>query len=104
VIRALSTWLSYPDLHQMIVACLTAPRLGLAIVYGASANTRGWWDNGMVAHVGFNPQQNAEAYASEIMPTGVDDRDPRDPATRFQGGPFCSDGYDNPHDPDWPPR
>jgi uronate dehydrogenase len=104
VIRALSTWLSYPDLFQMVVACLTAPRLGLAVVYGASANTRSWWDNAMVAHVGFNPQQNAEAYAGEIMPTGVDDRDPRDPATRFQGGPFCSDGYDNPHDADWPSR
>ena len=102
-VRALSTWLSQPDLLQMVVACLTAPRLGLALVYGASANARSWWDNRMVAHVGYAPQHDAEAHVDRIMPTRVDDRDPRDPATRFQGGAFCADGYDNPHDPDWPP-
>ena len=36
----LATWLSYADLLGMIEACLDAPKLKFAIVYGASNNKR----------------------------------------------------------------
>src|SRR3954451_18003058 len=42
--RGLSTWLSHDDAVRMFDACLTTPDPGFAVVYGVSANTRGWWD------------------------------------------------------------
>src|ERR1700722_2285905 len=41
--RMLSTWLSPNDLVRLVEACLRAPDLEYAVVYGISANTRGWW-------------------------------------------------------------
>ena len=90
--RHLSTWLSYPDLLQLIESCLNAPKLTFAVMYGASANDRGWWDNSLNAHIGFKPKDNAEKFADKIL-AGGDKRDPKDPAVTFQGGTFVSDGY-----------
>ena len=42
--RHLSTWLSHDDAVRMVDACLSAPDPGFAVLYGVSANTRGWWD------------------------------------------------------------
>jgi uronate dehydrogenase len=84
--RHLSTWLSYPDLFRLIEACLVPDKLGFTILYGCSANTRAWWDNSRAAHVPYDPQDNAEAWAAKLLP---DPRDPDAPTTRFQGGPFC---------------
>ena len=42
--RHLSTWLSPDDAVRMVQAALTAAAPGYAVVYGVSANTRGWWD------------------------------------------------------------
>lgn len=89
--RHLSTWLSYPDLLQLIEACLTAPKLDFAVLYGASANDRGWWDNSLNAHIGFKPKDNAEKFAAKIL-AGGDKRDPNDPAVKYQGGTFVADG------------
>jgi uronate dehydrogenase len=89
--RHLSTWLSYPDLLQMVEACLTAPKLTFAILYGASANDRTWWDNSLHADLGFRPRDNAEAHAAKLLPGG-DQRDPEDPAVKYQGGTFVSKG------------
>lgn len=90
--RHLSTWLSYDDLLALIEACLAAPKLGFTILYGASANARTWWDNGKAGHIAYQPHDNAETLAAEILKDG-DRRDPNDPATRFQGGPFCAIDY-----------
>lgn len=89
--RHLSTWLSYPDLLQLIEACLVAPKLTFAVLYGASANDRGWWDNSLNAHIGFKPKDNAEKFAAKIL-AGGDKRDPNDPAVKYQGGTFVADG------------
>jgi uronate dehydrogenase len=91
-IRALSTWLSYPDLLRLIEACITAPRFGYAVLYGASNNDNAWWDNRLMAHIGYQPQDNAARWRPRLMP-GDDPRDPDDPATRFQGGFYCAPGY-----------
>lgn len=88
--RHLATWLSYPDLERLVVACLEAPRLHFAVVYGASNNTRCWWDNSLAPEVDFRPRDNAEDYAAEILakepPAAADD-----PTALFQGGPFVAD-------------
>ncbi len=91
-IRALSTWLSYPDLLRLVAACLEAPRFGYAVLYGASDNDNAWWDNRLMAHIGYRPQDNAAQWRRRLLP-GADPRDPDDPATRFQGGFYCAPGY-----------
>ena len=88
--RHLSTWLSYPDLERLVVACLEAPRLHFAVLYGVSANTRSWWDNSGASEIDYRPQDDAEAYAAEILakePVPA----PYDPTAWYQGGPFCAD-------------
>jgi uronate dehydrogenase len=64
--RHLSTWLSPGDAVRLFAACLSAPEVTFAIVYGASANTRGWWDLGPTRALGYEPQDDAEAFAAEI--------------------------------------
>ena len=84
--RGLATWLSPGDAVRLVDACLRAPDLGFAIVYGISANTRGWWDLSTARALGYDPRDDAEADAPEIAaapPTEVDDLD-----ARFLGGSF----------------
>lgn len=88
--RHLSTWLSYPDLLRLVEACLDAPTLKFAVVYGASNNKRGWWDNSK-SGVAFLPQDDAEKFAARIVPHG-DPRDPNDPAVKYQGGIYVKLG------------
>ncbi len=75
--RHLSTWLSPADLTRLVTACLTSPDLGFAIVYGASANRRGWWDLEPGRRLGYEPQDDAETFAADVE-TG--------PPCEFQGG------------------
>jgi uronate dehydrogenase len=82
--RMLATWLSPGDASRLVHACLTSPDLGYAVVYGLSANTRRWWDLAPAEALGYDPQDDAEAYAAEILAPygGVDPGSPDDP----QGG------------------
>jgi uronate dehydrogenase len=65
--RQLATWLSHGDAVRLFRACLTAPSpLGFAVVYGASANTRGWWDLGPARRLGYDPQDDSETFAHEL--------------------------------------
>jgi uronate dehydrogenase len=75
--RHLSTWLSPGDLTRLVTACLTSPELGFAIVYGASANRRGWWDLEPGRRLGYEPQDDAETFAPDVEPG---------PPGEFQGG------------------
>jgi uronate dehydrogenase len=86
--RNLWTWLSVPDLCRLVDACLDALPFGYSITYGISNNRRGWWDNSKSA-VPYSPMDDAESYASRIMPDG-DTRDPEDPSVKFHGGPFVA--------------
>jgi uronate dehydrogenase len=86
--RNLWTWLSVPDLCRLVDACLEAPPFGFSITFGVSNNRRSWWDNGKSV-VRFRPIDDAERYASRVMPVG-DTRDPEDPGVKFHGGPFVA--------------
>jgi len=70
--RMLSTWLSPGDAVRLFDACLRAPNLEYAVVYGISANTRGWWDLEPGRALGFEPRDDAEAYADEVLGAHVD--------------------------------
>ncbi|WP_214412978.1 NAD-dependent epimerase/dehydratase family protein [Sphaerisporangium fuscum] len=79
--RALSTWLSPGDMVRLAQACLTAPDLTFAIVWGVSANTRRWWDLAPGRALGYEPQDDAEVYAE-----GMPELDPADPEYAYAGG------------------
>jgi uronate dehydrogenase len=64
--RMLSTWLSPGDMARLVLACLTSPELGYKIVYGVSANTRSWWAAAPARRIGYEPEDNAEAFAAEL--------------------------------------
>ena len=66
--RALSTWLSPDDAGRLFEACLTAPSPGFRVAFGVSANTRGGWVSLAEARsLGYEPRDDAEAYAAEII-------------------------------------
>jgi uronate dehydrogenase len=78
-VRMLSTWLSPDDTVRLFHALLAAPDLTYAVVYGTSANTRGWWDLRPARRLGYQPRDDAEVYASEVLascgPLASDDLD-----------------------------
>ena len=90
--RHLATWMSPDDMIRLIERFVRAPRLGHAIVYGASANHEDWWDNSRTGYLGWVPQETSEPFRDRVLP---DERpDPEDPAVKYQGGVFCA--YEHP--------
>lgn len=83
----LRTWLSPGDAVRLVHACLTAPDLTYAVLYGTSANTRGWYDLAPARALGYEPQDDAEDYAAEILDTPESEDDVFE--ARFAGGRFC---------------
>lgn len=90
--RALSTWLSEPDMIHLFMRCLEVPILGWTPVYGVSDNDRNWWDNGKAGYLGYRPKDNAEDFAAEIL-SSKPAPDPADPAVHYQGGVRSAHGY-----------
>ncbi|MDH3663761.1 MAG: NAD(P)-dependent oxidoreductase [Alphaproteobacteria bacterium] len=92
-VRRLAIWISPRDLSQLIGIGLTHPDLHYEVVYGGSDNARSWWDNSNAYRLGYQPQDQAEAFA-EIAHEASNAK-PDDPITaQFQGGTFCADEFD----------
>ena len=92
--RELGTWLSPDDAGRLLIASLTGQVSGHVIAYGVSANTRGWWDLSTARAMGYQPQDDAEAFA-DVIPAEGSGRRPRTgveppPAPERVGGPFTS--------------
>ena len=85
--RMLATWLSYDDLHRLIVACLTTPVLGHSIIYGTSNNRVSWYDNRHARHIGFVPQDSSDRFRAAIYERTAEP-DVKDPTVLYQGGGF----------------
>ncbi len=83
--RHLSTWLSPDDLCRLVDATLRSPDLGFAVLYGISANTRAWWDLGPARALGYDPRDDAEAYAEQVL-AATADQTPDDPEVAYVGG------------------
>jgi uronate dehydrogenase len=89
-LRHLSTWFGDEDLIQLIMQCITVPDVGYMAVWGVSNNARSYWDNTGTEKLGFNPRQNSEDFAAEILK----EPNPLDPiAQQFQGGGFVTLDY-----------
>lgn len=85
--RMLSTWFSQGDFASLIAAVFRAPTLGCPVIWGASANTAGWWDNSHLKWLDWSPKDNAESYrarldAEQVRPATDD------PMAQYQGGLF----------------
>ncbi|MDQ4084763.1 MAG: NAD(P)-dependent oxidoreductase [Actinomycetota bacterium] len=92
--RHLSTWLSHGDAVRMVVAGLTAPDPGFAVLYGISANTRAWWDLAPGRALGFEPQDDAEDFADEVLAVPETDDDRFEAS--YVGGSFAGEGVVRP--------
>ncbi|MCW2782431.1 MAG: NAD(P)-dependent oxidoreductase [Marmoricola sp.] len=92
--RNLASWLSHDDCVRMFHAALTAPSPGLAVLYGISNNTRGWWDLAPGRALGYHPQDDAEDWATEIEATPETDEDIAEAAA--VGGPFATPKFERP--------
>jgi uronate dehydrogenase len=93
--RHLSTWLSHADAVRLVHAALTAPDLRFAVVYGISANTRGWWDLEPGHALGYHPVDDAEVYAAGIL-AAHGEPDLSSPEHAVLGGDFAGPEYDAP--------
>ncbi|MEO8857617.1 MAG: NAD(P)-dependent oxidoreductase [Burkholderiaceae bacterium] len=89
--RMLATWLSYDDLHRLVLACLSTPVLGHSIIFGMSDNPVTWWDNSRARHIGYVPQDNSEQFR-EAMFARTPEPHLHDPAVQCQGGAFVCMG------------
>lgn len=87
--RHLSTWLSYPDLCRMVGAALTCTRTDHTIVYGVSNNTHCAQSNHLARHLGFVPEDDAEAYREEVE-KATEPFAPGDPEIATHGGVFAT--------------
>lgn len=66
--RHLAVWISPGDMARLVRCAIEAPNIHFEIVYGVSNNTRGWWDLTRAQEVlGYEPQDDAEAYAEELL-------------------------------------
>ena len=90
-VRGLATWLSHDDAVRMVVAALTAPAPGFAVLYGISANTRAWWDLEPGRALGYEPLDDAEEYADLVEPRPEDEAE-----AAAVGGPFATDRFQRP--------
>jgi uronate dehydrogenase len=96
-LRMLSTWLSPDDTGRLFEACLSAERPGFRVVFGVSANTRGGWVSLDEARaLGYQPQDDAEAYAAEVI-AAHGEPDPADPVFAYLGGEFTRPELDADH-------
>jgi hypothetical protein len=88
-VRMLSTWLSPDDTGRLFEACLTTERPGFRVIFGVSANTRGGWVSLAEARaLGYQPQDDAEAYAAEIIAEQGEPDPAADPVLDYLGGEF----------------
>jgi len=89
--RMLATWLSYDDLHRLVLACLTTPVLGHSIIFGMSDNSVTWWDNRRARHVGYVPKDSSDVFRDAVF-ARTQAPDPADAVAQYQGGAFVRAG------------
>lgn len=87
-LRTLGSWLSPADSFRLVEATLNslgAP--GHHVVWAVSANTRGWANLHAGKRIGFEPQDDAEAFAGGV------DTAARDEWAELLGGAWASDSH-----------
>jgi len=65
--RRLSNWISPRDFARLVCVGIDNPKISFEIVYGVSDNKRSWYDNSNAHRLGYQPQDDAERYAAEVL-------------------------------------
>ncbi len=90
--RMLWSWLSFDDCIRLVVASLTAPRVGHTISFGISDNAVKPVDNSKAGHIGYVPRDNSEPYRDKVE-AQKEPLDPMAPSTIHLGGWFVDIGH-----------
>ncbi|MBO4269619.1 NAD-dependent epimerase/dehydratase family protein [Microbispora triticiradicis] len=90
-VRMLSTWLSPDDCARLVEAALVAD--GFHVVWGVSANTRRWWSLEEGRAIGYEPKDDAEAFADTLVGE-YGEPDLGELPHSVVGGAFCGPRYD----------
>ncbi len=90
--RMLWSWLSFDDCVRLVSAALTAPRVGFTAAFGISDNAVKPVDNRLAGHLGFQPQDNTEAFRADVE-RRLPPADPRAAAVQALGGWFVDLGH-----------
>src|SRR6185436_4354668 len=86
--RRLSIWISPRDIAQLVSIGIDHPDIKFEIVYGISGNKRAWYDNSNAYRLGYQPQDDAETWAEEVLKNEKPGGNPI--AEMYQGGMFCA--------------
>jgi len=86
--RRLSIWFSPRDLAQLVSIGIDRPGIKFEIVYGISGNKRAWYDNSNAKRLGYQPQDDSEVHAQEVLAREKPSND--EIAESHQGGIFCT--------------
>ena len=78
---------------SLVDAALTAPSPRIAVVWGVSDNTRGWWDLTAARALGYTPVDDAERYAEALLAVHGEP-DPADPVHARVGGEYTLPEFD----------
>ena len=65
--RRLAIWISPRDIAQLVSIGIDHPDVKFEIVYGVSRNKRSWYDNSNAYRLGYQPQDDSEPYADEVL-------------------------------------
>jgi uronate dehydrogenase len=84
--RRLSIWISPRDLAQLVSIGIDHPDIRFEIVYGVSGNARSWYDNSNAARLGYQPRDDSEPQAEEVLRNEKPGADPF--VEKYQGGIF----------------
>ena len=87
--RMLSTWLSFQDLARLCVAFVEAPKVGHAVVWGASRNANTFWGEDHRDRIGWAPQDSADDFREKVG--NIFSGNPV--IERYQGGGYTAVGY-----------
>lgn len=90
-LRHLPIWLHPEDLWQLCEIGLEHPEVHNQVVFGASNNSRSFWDNGAAFRLGYRPKHRGEDFSVEELAARTD---PDPVADRFQGNVFTSEDFD----------
>lgn len=89
--RNLATWLSPDDAVRMVNAAISVTEPGWRVMYGISANSGRWWDLAPGRAIGFDPHDDAQAFA-DCLPDRAED-----PAENARvGGPQSTERFVRP--------
>jgi uronate dehydrogenase len=91
--RRLSIWIAPDDLAQLVRIGLEHPDIRFEVLWGASDNARGWWDNSRAYELGYSPRGRGEEFRERALAAQAG-LAPDPVGDHYQGGSFCSDGFD----------